>query len=300
MPYRNIVIESDVRLSMKNCQLIIDNGKFSVPLEDINAILIESRQTTISSTLMSKFGQNGITVYFCDEKHMPCSVVMPYMQHSRQIKTISNQFSLSVPGKKNLWKQVVINKIKNQSICLRLCGKNEIADKLDYLSKTVKSGDEENVEATAAMLYFPALFGKGFKRTDESDLRNSCLNYGYAIIRGQVARLLTSYGFLTCMGINHHSELNQFNLADDIMEPFRPVVDLFVVTNIAEQTGELVPQQKRNLFNLLNYDIAIENKCYSVAYAAEIVIQSLSACFEKTRKDLKLPVLRELNIHAYE
>ena len=115
------------------------------------------------------------------------------------------------------------------------------------------SGDKDNVEASAAAYYFPALFGEGYTRRNE-DTRNAALNYAYAILRGYMARCLTVYGFQPCLGLHHDSELNQFNLADDLMEPFRPVADLYVAANVAEDAA-LTPILKGKLVNLLNADI---------------------------------------------
>lgn len=301
MGYRNIIIESNASLSLKNDQLIIETQEsFSLPIEDINSVLIESRQASISTALLSFLAQNGVCVFFCDEKHLPCALLLPFMQHSRQLKIIKSQLDTTLPLKKQLWKEIVKSKITNQSMVLRFSGKFDEADKIEILSKNIKSGDSENVEATAAMQYFPALFGSEFRRSDENDLRNSALNYGYAIIRGQVARLLTSYGFLPCFGINHHSELNSFNLADDIIEPFRPLVDLFVVTNVGEQEGVLTPDLKRKLVNLLSYNIEIEDKKYALSYAIEVMIKSLSFSITTQSVKLKLPVLQELCLHSYE
>ncbi len=301
MGYRNIMIESGANLSMKNRQLIITvDEPVSIPIEDINAILIESRQSSVSTALLSFLGQHGVSLFVCDEQHMPCAVLLPYMQHSRQLKMVSAQMDCTLPAKKELWRQIIVAKISNQAIALQLAGKQQATDKLLHLAKTVRSGDTGNVEATAAMLYFPALFGSEFRRGDDSDLRNSCLNYGYAIMRGQIARLLAVYGFLPCFGLNHHSELNSFNLTDDFIEAFRPLVDLFVVSNIAEQEGQLVPELKRKLFELLSYDMKVDGNMHSMHYAAELLVQSFSSILLKSTKKLKLPVLGELHLHRYE
>lgn len=301
MGYRNLIIENPAKLSLKNQQLMLDNGStVSIPVEDINAIVFESRQAVVSTALLSFLAQNNVAVYICDEKHMPCAVLEPFSQHSRQAKAVLEQIALSEAKQKGLWNQIVKAKIINQSRCLGFCGKFSDSEELAYLAQTVKNGDETNTEATAAMKYFPALFGEGFRRSDDSDLRNACLNYGYAVLRGCIARYLAAYGFLPCIGIHHCSQLNAFNLADDIIEPYRPIVDLFVAANVAKQTGGLTPDLKRYLFHLLNYNIQICGKQYGLAYATELTIQSFSACCGKKQKELKLPLLVELSLHSYE
>jgi CRISPR-associated protein Cas1 len=202
---------------------------------------------------------------------------------------IGNQLNLTLPAKKRLWQQIVTEKVNNQGRCLSMQNKKNDADKLLALAKTVRSGDDGHVEGYAAAQYFPALFGHGFARSDDSDIRNAALNYGYAIIRGCIARNLTTYGFITAFGLNHRNELNAFNLADDFIEPFRPIVDLFVVDNIDPDQEELSKALKRNLMNLLNCDLLVEGKRQSVSYAVELCVQSFVAVCAGRSKTLKLP-----------
>lgn len=183
-------------------------------------------------------------------------------------------------------------KIKNQAECLALCGKTQEAAFLFGRAKAVTSGDKDNLEASAAAYYFPALFGAGYTRRNE-DTRNAALNYAYAILRGYMARCLAVYGFLPCLGLHHDSELNQFNLADDLMEPFRPVADLYVAANVAEDAA-MTTALKGQLVNLLNADVLFGNQYHSVAYAMERMVQSLRG------QTLQLPKLLEYKQHSYE
>lgn len=183
-------------------------------------------------------------------------------------------------------------------ICLQLTEHTAEADTLRTMIDRVRSGDSENVEATAAQLYFPALFGQGFIRGEENGI-NAGLNYGYAILRGCIARHLAVYGFLPTLGLHHRSTLNAFNLADDLIEPFRPVVDLLVSRSIAAE-DELTPPQKRLLFNCLNLDILSGRQHHSVAYAVERLVQSLGRAMERPETKLTLPTLLESEQHRYE
>jgi len=167
------------------------------------------------------------------------------------------------------------------------------------MAKKVRSGDEGHVEGYAAAMYFPALFGDDYLRGDESDCRNAWLNYGYSILRGLIARTLCVYGFFSLFGVHHRSSLNQFNLADDFIEPFRPIVDLYVAKYASRDTG-LLPAIKRQLVNLVNYDICISGNKYTLAYAIERTIQSFSAVCLGKRKELLLPELIALKQHSYE
>ncbi|MCL2400146.1 MAG: type II CRISPR-associated endonuclease Cas1 [Defluviitaleaceae bacterium] len=301
MAYRSIVIGSDVKLSLKNRQLCIKNDTINdtVPIEDIDTILIESPQSSLSTALIGALAKSSVALFICDEFHMPCAVLLPYLQHSRQHEITKRQLDLSIPAKKRLWQQIVISKISNQAKCLSLQGYEEDALELERISKSVKSGDSGYTEGHAAAKYFSALFGDGVTRGDDLDCRNGWLNYGYAIVRGCVARTLSVYGLMPLFGIQHHSQLNQFNLADDFIEPFRPIVDLFAAENATSDT-KLTPEIKRSLVNLINYNILVDGKKYSLSYAIELAVKSFSSVLMEKRKDLLLPELMFLELHKYE
>ena len=143
------------------------------------------------------------------------------------------------------------------------------------------------------------LFGKSFSRGQESAI-NAALNYGYAILRGYIARIIANYGYEPSIGIHHHSELNPYNLADDLIEPFRPLVDLFVFQNMLE--SEFTTKEKHELCGILNLDILSGGECHSVAYAVERMVQSMERCFAEDRADetMLLPELKQLTLHEYE
>lgn len=299
MAFRNIIIESPARISVKNRQLIINtDGEHSLAIEDISALLLESRQSTITTTALSLLGECGCCVFVCDEKHMPCAVLSPYSQHSRQLAVVSSQLHMGEVLKKRLWQSIVISKIENQAECLRLCGNESAAAGLSQMASSVRSGDAGNTEAMAAARYFPALFGSGFTRNTDNGI-NAALNYGYAILRGCVARSLAVHGFLPMIGLHHKNELNGFNLADDMMEPFRPVIDLMVHTFLDENDG-LTPEKKRLLFNILNLNILSGGQKHAVSYAIERAVQSLQRSIFQEKNALILPQLMPLEQHRYE
>ncbi len=299
MSYRNIVISSNVRIGVKNEQLVISGEvEGSVPIEDIKILMIESRTATISSYALSLLAQRGVCVFLCDDKHLPCAIMTPFSQNSRQRKQIELQFSQSKPKLKNMWSEIVISKILNQAKCLELCGiDKEDVQKLRAFTKRVLSGDSTNVEAVAALYYFTHLFGEGFSRKDENDI-NSALNYGYAIIRGYICRTVAKYGYEPSIGIHHCSQLNNFNLADDLIEPFRPLVDLFVFKKCLGLDFD--KNVKRDLATILNYEIMYKGQKHSAAYAIELVVQSLGKNFSQDAERLVLPELNGLVLHEYE
>lgn len=293
MAYRCLMIVNPARISCKNRQLVIETQRANtVPIEDISAIVIESRQSTITAAAMAELSQNGVVIYWCDETHLPSGIALPYAQHCRQLAVLRWQMQQTQPAKNRLWQQIVTAKIKNQAECLALCGKTQEAAYLYSRSKAVNSGDKDNQEAVAAAYYFPALFGQGYSRRAE-DARNAALNYAYAILRGYMARCLAVYGFLPCLGLHHDNELNPFNLADDLMEPFRPLADLYVAAHVQEDAW-LTPALKGELVNLLNAEILSGNQRHSAAYAMERLVQSLRG------QNLQLPKLLEYKQHCYE
>ncbi len=299
MAFRSIMIESPAQLTLRDEQLVIRTDReHTIPTEDISALLLENRRSTITTAALARLGQCGCAVFLCDEKHIPCAVLTPFQQHSRALTVLRNQMEATEPLKKRLWQSVVKAKISNQALCLRLAGKESEAQALFSLADRVRSGDSENAEATAAQLYFPALFGEGFTRGEENGY-NAALNYGYAILRGCTARTLAVYGFLPSLGIHHRSALNAFNLADDLMEPFRPLVDL-LVHSFTDQEEELTPERKRALFNCLNLEMLSGGQRHSVSYAIDREIQSLRRAMEEKQPVLTLPALTELKQHSYE
>lgn len=301
MGFRNIKIGSNVKIHIKNQQLVIDNGEeVSFPLEDINCVLIENQAVTLSAYFLQKVADSGIALYVCDEKHLPNAVVLPMVRHSRHFKLLKCQIELGKPLQKRLWQQVIVQKIRNQALCLQMTGKNG-AEELFRMCREVQSGDKTHVEAKAAAFYFRALYGIGFSRGIDHII-NSALNYGYAIIRGMIARSIVCYGLEPSIGIFHHSELNHYNLADDMIEPFRPLVDLYVFRNfdLAEIDSALTPELKRGLFGVINFDMLLKGEKRIVSNCIDMLAASYSSVLQGNRMELDLPELMELQVHSYE
>lgn len=299
MEYRNIFLANPARLSVQREQLVIEQAeKFTVPLEDISSVLIESQQVTLSAHAATALANHGITVFLCDEKHLPSCQLLPINQYCRQRKLLMAQCEIGKPLQKQLWQQIVIRKIQNQAQCLRLMGKPGWED-LRQIAGTVLSNDSDNREAVAAALYFPRLFGDNFSRGSD-DPRNAALNYGYAIVRGGIARNLVMHGLEPCIGIHHRSELNNFNLADDLIEPFRPIVDLYVAQNFSATDDVLTAQQKAGLFNLTNYLVKQAGRKYRVMLAIDRSCAALANSVTEQMLLLELPELIPLELHRYE
>lgn len=303
MAYRNIYVTQRSHISVSNSNLLISqqDKRVSIPAEDILSVVVEDRSSTVTAYAMSYLAQKDVAIYFCDRMHLPNSVHLPFSSHVRKLRKSDHQWSLSIPNQKQLWREIVVQKILNQAECLRLSGRHEVADILIPIAKEVKSGDTTNREGYAAQLYFKALFGNKFTRNKELSV-NSYLNYGYTIVRGVIARSITAYGFNPEKGIFHKNEFNNFNLADDFIEPYRPVVDLFVKEILVNTKEELVNTiWKARLYDVINYVVRIRDKKYSIATSIEQVVQSFSRCLEEKKTiHLLLPSLIPLERTEYE
>ena len=297
MGYINIYVSNDAYLYVKNSQLFLENkeNKADYPLEDINSIMIENLNTTISTYTLSKCSEFGILVFVCNQNHLPCGVVLPFCEHYQTLSVYNAQVSLSKPLQKQLWQTIIKNKIENQNEVLNIFGK---FDKLKNLKNEVLSGDSGNVEAKASLIYFKELFGKSFKRRDENFI-NSCLNYGYSIVRGFIARSIVVHGLLPFIALFHSNQYNAFNLADDIIEIFRPMVDLFVKAKL-EKFDELTPKVKALLFGIINYDVLIDGQKQTLSNAIEMVVESYVKSLKESKNNLKQVYICGLNEHKYE
>lgn len=297
MGYINIYVANDARLYIKNSQLFLENDeiKKDYPIEDINSIMIENLNTTISTYTLSKCSEFGILIFICDQSHLPCGVVLPFCGHYQILSVYNAQVSLSKPLQKQLWQTIIKNKIENQNEVLNIFGK---FDKLKQLKNKVLSGDAGNSEAKASLIYFKELFGKSFKRRDENFI-NACLNYGYAIVRGFIARSIVVHGLLPYIALFHTNQYNAFNLADDIIEIFRPVVDLLVKSKF-ENFYELSSKVKALLFGIINYDVLIDGQKQTVSNAIEMVVESYVKSLKESKNLLKQVYICGLSEHKYE
>lgn len=297
MGWRTVVITKPSKISIENDQLKyapIDGKVIKVPIDDISVIILEVHQVAITSALMSRLTESNIVLFTCDKTHTPNGVFIPFHQHSRYTQVAHKQIEWSEPFKKRVWQQIVSAKILNQSQTLAYMEKDKVKQLQKY-AKNVKSGDSTMIESSSARIYFTALFGK-FNRRDESDWRNSALNYSYALIRGAISRSLAAHGFLPAFGLFHHNELNAFNLSDDMIEPYRAFVDV-VVSEHYEAFIELpntrfISEHKVELYQLFTMKTMIDSISTTLLNSIEVCVASLmNATLEKDVKLLKLPYL---------
>lgn len=298
MGYINVFVNSEAKINIKNNQLTFcgKNKTIDYPLEDLNSVMIDNPKTTVSFATLSKLTDFGILTYVCDDKHLPNGVILPFYNHYQTLTVYNSQINMPKPLQKNLWQTIIKNKINNQNAVLNL---NGCKDKLKLLSNNVLSGDSTNNEAKASAVYFKELFGKNFARKNETFSINSMLNYGYAIIRGSVARSVVTHGLLPFLGIFHHNQFNQFNLADDLMEIFRPLVDLYVKAELAN-VEELIPEVKLKIYDLINFEVIIDNQKQTLNNAIDIFVESFAKSVNQKTNCLKSVQVFGLNRHKYE
>jgi len=296
--WRTIVISNPARLRVENDQLVITQQEsVSFPIEDLAVLMLESHEVLLTSALLDRLAQHEVMLLACDARHLPSMAGVPFAGHSRLAGVQRSQLESTQPFRKRCWQAIARSKIANQARCLRMLGRSE-ADKVCALADAVTSGDASNIESVAAREHFQAAFGHDFIRFAEDGI-NSALNYGYAVLRAVVARALTVHGFLPAHGIHHHSELNQFNLADDFLEPLRPVVDLRVAE--LRPDGELTKAHREALVALIHADVLIDGNRQAILHAAEVMAASfVAACRDKDPRLLKLPEILPLKTHAYE
>jgi CRISPR-associated protein Cas1 len=284
MAWKGVHISRPARLSWKDAQLVVaqDEGQVTMPLEDVAWIVVDSNHSTLTASLISACMELGVVIVFSDARHTPSGLALPFHRHHRQASVAGVQLGLTQPLKKRLWQALVVAKIENQAACLRACGKE--AGSVAAMAKLVASGDPDNVEARAAREYWSLLFAD-FSRGDEGDLRNKMLNYGYAVVRAAIARALVANGLLPCLGLHHDSAANAFNLADDLFEPFRPLVDCKVYGMSDDGTlagGDFTVEHRRALAGILNGDMSLSGETVSVLIASERASESLVRAMESS------------------
>lgn len=287
MSFKQIFIKNKSYLSYQNNSMSVKNEftQTSVSLDDIDIIIVENQQTTITSALLSNLALANISVVFVDDKYNPSAISMGLYKNSRTSKIQKAQIKVTKPRLNRLWQSIIYSKIKNQANIL-----NTIKDDtyLYSLLQKITSADKTNMEAVAAAYYFKELFGKEFTRKDIEDNRNIALNYGYSIFRSSIIRHIIAYGLNPSFGLWHSSELNAFNLADDLLEPFRPIVDKYVLENIAKQT-KVNAQNRQNLVGLLYSKVKNqEEKNISVNEAIKNIVSSYQSFCLNKKDDIEL------------
>ena len=287
------IAEENRYISLKRGFIVIQQGNQelgSVPLDDIAVLLLSAQGVTLTKNVINALSEKGCLTIFCCANYTPQSMVIPIASHTYFTKIIKTQINASEPFKKRVWQQIVIQKIKNQSLSLKFCKKEKFSLKLKEIAKMVKSGDTDNREAYAAKLYWKALFGDSFIRDKNGSGINAFLNYGYAIMRAGMARAICAHGLIPSLGIHHDNNLNQFCLADDLFEIYRPIVDTLAFKLYEDGETELSPDNKKLFASLLKVKLHTSEGESQAVQSMQYMVSSLVKALEVGKPDIELPL----------
>jgi len=289
---QTIFFTSAVSLSLKLNQMVIkfrdSDDVVTRPIEDIGVVVIENQMVQATVPLLNALAGNNTAVIFCDGKSMPNSMLMPLEANTTQQETYRYQIEASQPTKKRIWKEIIECKIRNQALLLDKIGENGNVLKPYY--SNVLSGDSDNREGAAARVYWQQMYGQGFSRDRAGEPPNSLLNYGYAILRAATTRALLGSGLFPGFGLFHRNRYNAFPLADDVMEPYRPFVDL-AVNDLYEFSPDMTLNKdaKQHLAKVLVADVVIGGQQRPLEVALSITTASLAKALKDKTEHIIYP-----------
>lgn len=281
------------RLSIAHRQLAIDRPdcpRATVPVEDIGVLVVDDLRASYTQAVFIELLAAGATVLVTGSDHLPAGMMLPLDAHHHQTERHRAQILASEPRRKQIWRALIVAKLRQQGIVLRHFAGNDHG--LIDMAKRVGSGDPENLEARGAQRYWPALFGRDFRRDREAAGVNAALNYGYAIIRAAIARALVAAGLIPSLGVFHKNRGNPFCLADDLLEPYRPFVDWRVKLLEIENSENLSLNDRETraaLLSLFNETIIVDGKRSPILLAVQMSAASLCRALTENEKSLALP-----------
>lgn len=294
MSWRVVYISEaeEMKLYLDNLKVIKGEQEVLIPLSDIHTIVVDNHRTVVTGRLMNKLAEYHILLIFCDESHHPNVFSLGLYSHYRVYGVLYKQINWSDEAKGRMWQRFVQIKIRNQASLLEYLEKDQnIVNRLRTLANQVEFEDRTNREGHAAKLYFNELFGDSFQRMRGSvDPVNAALNYGYIVLRACVARSVVAHGLHPAFGIGHRNQFNAFNLVDDCMEVFRPVIDFWVAMTIKNENDYLTWETKQQLIRRLSSKILIDGQRQTVLNAIDLFVQSfIKAMNENNDKLLVYP-----------
>lgn len=298
MSWRIVYISDVDHMSLNLNSLKIKKGDLEtkVPLGDIFALVVEDLTVTITSRLLVELSDYNVLVIFCNQKHLPECTLQPISGHFSQYTQMKEQLQWNESLKNELWKQIVQKNIKNQIECMKYMEvEKQRIDKMKELVNDVLPLDSRNIEGQAAKYYFNSFF-TDFTRDNDTLIENAVLNYGYTVLNAAIARTIVAKGLIPAIGIHHIGARNHFNLASDLIEPFRQIVDLFLLKHPPEDF--LTKEYRVKIINLLHARVEIDGKMQTVIRAIEIMIQSIIDYFKYGEThSVKFPNLRKYRFY---
>lgn len=291
---KTLSFSSPGRLSTKHEQLVYDGEDGlhrTFPIEDLGYVIVETPMMSVTSAVLQKLAAANVAFVLCDAAHLPAAQLLPYAAHSTTQETTAAQLAASDAVQGRIWRQLVRSKIRNQAKLLLRLDHPAPAKRLESIADEVKNRDETNCEAQAARLYFQTLLD-GVNRNPEGDWPNCALNYGYAILRAAVARALVGAGLICIRGVHHHNRYDPLCLADDIMEPYRPFVDQYVLGKVPPfdiPATELDKTMKARLLQMLTCDVKLGDVKRPLSIAVTFTAASLAKFYLEKSDSLSLP-----------
>jgi len=291
---RTLCFSSAGKLSLKYEQLVwsaSSGEQRAMPIEDVGFVILESDKIEITSAALQFLSASNVAVVVCDNTHTPSAQLLPYAANTTAAESMEAQLSATEAVQGRLWRMVVRQKIRNQAGLMERLGAKS-SKRLHALADEVKNGDPSNCEAQAARIYFQALGPDGFVRDRDGGWPNAPLNYGYAILRAAMARALVGSGLACFRGIHHHNRYNAFALADDMMEPYRPFVDQYVLGKVKPfdvPMDELTKEMRARLLQMLTCDVNIGDVRRPLMIALSHTTASLARYYMKDASELALP-----------
>ena len=279
-----------LHLSLHRGFLLVERDRAEVgrvALDDVHALIVHAHGITWTGNIVAALAERGAPIVYCNASHAPVAVTLPLDGHHAQNVRMQAQIAASGPLMKQLWRRIVSAKIQMQGALLSARGIAG-AEAFPLMARRVTSGDKENLEAQAARRYWPLLLGADFRRNRDAGDVNALLNYGYAVMRATCARAIVAAGLHPTLGIQRSNRGNAFALADDLIEPFRPLVDALAESMMRDGISGLDPVQKRRFVRLIAFDLRIAGETSPVTIAAVRLAQSLAKAFETGRPDLIL------------
>lgn len=285
------VKEGDLlRLRLDNLEVRKKDNKVYIPLTDITMVVLEGNRTTITTKLLSSFSQNNIGLVICDDKYLPVGIYLPYGQYHHYSKRVILQAGWTQDQKGLIWQNVIGQKMNNQLEYAKLCGVEE--ERLELMQDLITNltiGYVTNREGHVAKVYFDSLYGKSFAR-DDDNLINFAMNFGYAILRSCMARIVVGNGLVTMLGIFHRNEFNSFNLVDDLMEPYRPLMDYWVNKYVIGDEDYLSYESRLKIIEFMNQKIKLQNKKMTIDNSMQEYVASFVTAMEENDPELLIKI----------
>lgn len=279
MSWRTVVLANRAKVEYSMGYMVIrEKEVHRIFMDEIGTILIATPAAAFTGVWVSECLKRKIKIIFCDEKRNPAGEVLPYCGSYDSSRQIRSQIHWEEGTKARIWKSIIKEKIKNQAQVLEEYDHEKEAAMLQAYREDVEDGDSTNREGHAAKVYFNALWGREFSRREPSAV-NGALNYGYAIILSACNREAAASGYMTQLGLFHNNIFNPFNLGSDLMEPFRPLVDREVLSMTLE--SQLTSENKKNLINILNHKVIIQDRLTTVTQAIGIYSRSVFRAMEE-------------------